>query len=239
MSQRKSNREVTMNDLVKTKKGNHEPKDKVYMGNTYETTKGGIIVPTAKHGGKIQDSSGKIIESNRTKEVAKLSMEAYEKEMEVQNARYEKLHQEVLDYNKSVPILDPRYSEDLVFSNAQMLVRLFLLPYIGDNGLVIRNQIELPNPSGHGQGKSVDDPFPYSLLGVVVNKDELIKEYTKGDIVQVHVDVAITQFAKHTNEFVLPKAFARWEDVAEQKPFDGYVLISPRDIMCKIQNYKF
>ena len=234
-----------MRDLVSKKKDNHLPKEKVYMGNSYTKNEQGIILPHAQKGGTLLDSDGKVLNSKTSnKEVQSKLMAQYEAEMAKQNEMYDKLQQEVEDYNASVPILDPRYSEEIELINMDMIVRLYQLPYIGENGMVVRNQIEEPNKSGHGHGKMVDDPYPYNMVGVVINYDPRITDqsgqpvFEKGDIVQVSPAVARTEYLQHFQTFVMPKAFSRVEDLGQDKAFQGYILISPREVLCKINNYK-
>ena len=238
---------ATMNDLArgKTSRGtrssadSHLPKKQVFMGgaNTYKKTDSGIIL-SGHEKGTIYDKDGKVVESaigvEQDSEKADVMAAAYLADMEKQREAQDKIQAERESYNEALEELDPKYSEQIEFVGNEVLVRLRKLDYIDESGLVRRSQIELPNKSGTGMGKLIDDPYPYGMIGVVVNTGHLVNNFTTGDIVQVHPLVAQSFFERESQQFILKNGFYRWDDTDD---FSGYFLITSRDIYCKIKDY--
>lgn len=92
----------------------------------------------------------------------------------------EAFHDAVLAYNEKFTELDPLYSELEMFED--YLVRVKLVPLGKEGDVIIPNvmPVEVPTASNIGVLEYVENPYPYSLVGVIVAAPEGAK-YKQGD----------------------------------------------------------
>lgn len=190
-----------------------KPFSKVYMQNTDKFTK---------------DKDTGLIVSEDT---------MYRKEQEEKDRYKREQHNEIENYNISVAKLDKRYSKDINLLSNAVLIRLYKIPYLNEVGLIQHMPFTIPPPDKGRKARTMSDPFPYQTIGVVVNMDEKIVEHTPfkvGDTVQIKHGLVETRIMENGN-IGIANMFKRYDD----KTFNGYVAMSPRDVICVLPKFKY
>ncbi len=155
------------------------------------------------------------------------------------------LLQEIVDYNKNLSNLDPKYTQPTMLG--QILVRCFLYePNVSEAGLVepYYAYVDVPTPTGH-KHHSEENMFPYSLKAVVVNAPETYRLLKQGSIIQLKpnaVQLKAMGDSKGGFEFTVANAFKLVGNKPTPDPKKindpnyGYVLINYSDIDCILQD---
>lgn len=142
-------------------------------------------------------------------------------------------------YNTELVTLDPRYSSDIEMMNQFVLVRMFTIEPVSKSGIFLDiNTIKVPK-SKPGDFMDIQNPYTYKTIGVIVNKDPILENVKKGDIVQLRPEIIIPSPGPNQSLY-LPTEYARWDadDMNEYGKDWGYVKCKVYDIIAKIKNFK-
>lgn len=159
----------------------------------------------------------------------------------VSSVRDDKRVKDIMEYNKSVEVIEKEYSdEELQLLTGQIIVRLFRkLPVKGNifmgyhTGLIGSKQLKV---------EDIKDPWHFANIGVIVNYDKTYERrdpwlLNVGDIVQINRLDAVTVIEKQKEDKpYLRRQFKRYDETRNTKEL-GYVNLTSQDIICKLVKF--
>lgn len=157
---------------------------------------------------------------------------------------------EAIEYNEQVleeVNQQTKYSTDITLRQGLVLIKLFKqLPLMKVGSSEMYKALTAIRPKASGQGyTTVDDPLPYSSVGVIINIDPTITEESleKGNIVMLPNESLFTVFvtervAVFERQVRFPlKMFSLDHSVVDSTNFEGYVLVPASAIAINMHNY--
>jgi len=125
----------------------------------------------------------------KSKEELLLAQQIAEKKREDYLKQIEGKYKKIIEYNKSLLVLNPLYSNLKLYNLRDVLVRVFLNePKLIQNGLLLPgvDQVQVKTQNGQGVKENIDNPFPFKRLAVVVALNENNQSLKIGDVVLIN-----------------------------------------------------
>lgn len=146
--------------------------------------------------------------------------------------------QELIDYNNNLLSDEPdQRFKSLVFTGGRILIRMFnRIPKQGS--IITSNRIKIPKAKP-GDFDEIENPFPYSDTGIVINIDPAIDYVSPGEIVQVEQNIITPGVLQGTSSLYIPAAYYLYNTNPTDKINYGYIMCYPRNIICKINKENF
>ena len=154
---------------------------------------------------------------------------------------------EIINYNLNLRVLDDAFTNvSLKITNGYVIVRLYHL-----SDFHISETTKKPFYKGipkvttlnatRTHERQIENPFPYMLIGVVVNMDPRIGEaanFEVGDIVQIDSKYVNLEPRMGTSELYCPQEYHHpLEDIILSERTKGYVRVYPEAIMAVVKNF--
>lgn len=186
-------------------------------GPIYKENMDGTIIPVKK----VLDAEGKVVSSSS--EVSEL----------------DKYIDTTKEYNRLVPKLDPRFSEEFEMIGNKVLVRFFN-ESLNSKGLILTSvpYITVPKKSGTGTDR-IPKRYPFVNVGIVVNISEATSQnlgVKVGDYISVDESI-ITERPQGGGQFTyIPNMFFHYREKQIEKDSHkyGYVIVDHYNIIAKV-----
>lgn len=156
-----------------------------------------------------------------------------ESEYTLQSSNKDKQIEDMIAYNDRVltEAVDYKF-HNLEFTGGRILLRMLnKIPKKGS--LITVNKLKIPKAKP-GEFDEIDNPYPFSDVGVVISHDPNIDYVKVGEIVQVEQQI-ITPTIGFGNQLYLPSAYSLYNTLPDDKVNYGYVICYGRNIICKIK----
>jgi hypothetical protein len=160
---------------------------------------------------------------------------------DIQDFKYDTdFDEKVKSYNNRLNIIDPHYAA-LKPRGYQVLVRVKCFEAEQEKGGLIRPPrtiVQIPTQSGHGSIGSMESPFPFSPLGVVVAVGNHVTDLKPRMIVSLSPKVVVARVTGSGDnaDMSMPFAFVHPNMDVKEMPTDpdnkhyGYLLVDASDI---------